>query len=144
MINVDNGNFITYSSLNFGSYGATSSIKVTYSKGNHGGRMEIRLNGPDGDIIGEFSPSHTGGWHVFEDETIAIDHVEGVHDLTLVAKDVNGVFDMKSFELIGTDTSDKSDTSPTMSPKSSSNNDVICVDSLLEVVTATGSAGCDF
>ena len=30
---------------------------------------------------------------------VAINHVDGVHDLTFVGRDANGVFDMKSFEL---------------------------------------------
>jgi hypothetical protein len=99
MINVDKEDHITYSGLNFGSYGDTSSIKITYSKHSNGGRIEIRLDGPDGDVIGEFYPSRTGGWDVFEEEMVAIDHVDGVHDLTFVGKDANWIMEMKSFEL---------------------------------------------
>jgi len=56
-------------------------------------------DGPDGDIIGEFSPSRTGSWDVFEDKWVAIDQIDGVHDLTFVGKDANWIWKMKSFDL---------------------------------------------
>merc|ERR1712079_12669 len=121
------------SSLNFGSSGTTSSIRVTYSKHSNGGRIEMRLDGPDGDIIGEFSPSNTGSWDVYEDEMVAIDHIDGVHDLTFVGKDVNWIMKMKSFELIGSIAVFGTSISPSLSPKTIPNKGRTCFDSPLDV-----------
>ena len=93
------GDFITYDSLNFGSSGDTNSIKITYSKGNDNGYVELRLGGPEGQLIGNFSPQRTGGWHDFVTIDVLLDPVVGTHDLTIVTKDNKGVMDFKSFEL---------------------------------------------
>jgi hypothetical protein len=91
------GRSISYDSLNFGSSGDTNSIKITYAKANDGSNVELRLDGPDGDIIGTFAPQRTAGWTDFVTVDIPIDPVVGTHGLTFVelGKGVN----LKSFEL---------------------------------------------
>ena len=98
----DQNDYATYSRINFGSSGATKSIRVSYSKGNTKGKVEIRLDGPQGEIIATFSPQYTGGWNEFVTVDIPIDLVEGVHDLTFVGKEHNGVWDTEWFELSST------------------------------------------
>ena len=95
----ENGDHMTYESLNFGPLGTTKSIRVSYAKGNTGGRMEIRLGGPEGTLIGELYPKHTGGWGVYQDAYVNIKRVEGVHDVTFVGRDHNGVLIFENFEL---------------------------------------------
>ena len=58
----DNNDCLTYNSLNFGPSGTTKSIHISYAKGNSGSWMELRIDSPDGCVIGEFVPSNTGGW----------------------------------------------------------------------------------
>jgi len=95
----DNGDYMTYESVNFGPSGTTKSILFNYAKANRNGRMEIRLGGVDGELIGEFVPSNTGGWHTYVDAYVNIKDVEGVHDVTFVGRDVNGVLNLKRFAL---------------------------------------------
>ena len=99
----DNGDYVTYSSINFGSSGTSKSILISYAKGNTGGRAEIRIGGPSGTLIATFSPSNTGGWGSsnVQSEYVLIDDVEGIHDVTFVGKDKSGVMNLVSFELSG-------------------------------------------
>jgi len=96
----DNNDSITYSNLNFGSDGATRSLRVTYAKANNGGRVEVRAGGQTGALIGTFSPQNTGGWSTSVTADIPLDPVEGISDLTFVGKDVWGVWNLESFELL--------------------------------------------
>ncbi len=95
----DQNDYVTYSSLNFGPAAATKSIRLSYAKGNHNGKVEMRLGGPQGEIIATYSPQNTGGWFNFVTVDVPIDSVEGVHDLTFVGKDSGGVWDPEWFEL---------------------------------------------
>ncbi len=105
---IDSGDYLMYASANFGPSGTTKGIKINYSKGNNGGRIEVRLGaGTTGQLIGEFNPAHTSGWHNFMTAYIEIDDVEGVNDITFVAKDSGGVLDLAWFELA--DFSERSD-----------------------------------
>ncbi len=70
-----------------------------YSKGNEGGTVEIRLNGPARDIIAEFLPAKTRRWSTFLPARIGLEDVDGVHDVTFVGKNGRGIFDLASFEL---------------------------------------------
>ena len=95
----DNGDYVTYSSLNFGPSGTTKSIILSYSKGTIGGNLEIRLGDENGEIIGTFDPSRTAGWHDYQTDHIPIKDVTGTHDMTFVARGINGVMNLESFEL---------------------------------------------
>ena len=96
----DNGDYMTYSSVDFGSAGTTKSILLNHSKGNReGGIMEVRIDGLEGDLIGTFKPSYTGGWDQFKTEAINVKEVEGVHDVTFVGRNQGGVLDVMFFEL---------------------------------------------
>ena len=96
---MDDGDFITYDSLNFGAIGDTNSIKVSYAKGNDNGSVELRLDGPEGDLIGSFLPQRTAGWADFVTVDVPVDPVVGTHDLTIVTKEISGVINLESLEL---------------------------------------------
>ena len=98
----DNGDYLTYTDIDFGSSGTTKSILLNHSKGNRDGKVEVRLGGPDGEVISTFTPSYTGGWDKFMTASLSISVVEGVHDVTFVARDAGGVLDLKWFELADT------------------------------------------
>jgi len=96
----DNTDYMTYSSVNFGDRGTTFSLNFNYAKASHGGRIDIRLGGPDGKLIGEYKPANTkNNWHAYETVNVGIDGVEGIHDLTFVGRDVSGVWNLLWFEL---------------------------------------------
>ena len=68
-------------------------MDLNYAEANHGGRIEIRLDGPDGKLIGEYKPANTGNnWHAYETVNVGIDGVKGTHGLTFVGRDVSGVW----------------------------------------------------
>jgi len=77
---------------------------------------------------------------------VAINHVDGVHDLTFVGRDANRIYDMKSFELSATIFSDSSTSLLvlTFSPKSMLSSNVPCYDSTLNVQVTGGEVGCSY
>ena len=95
----DNNDFLTYSNINFGSAGTTTGIRLRYAKNNNGGKVEIRLDGPEGPLLATFTPSHTSGWYMFMEGYVSINGVSGVHDLSFVGKDAGGVLNLLWFEL---------------------------------------------
>lgn len=50
----DSGDFATFVNVWFGSIGDTSRVRLRFSASNNGGRMEARLGGTQGEIIGQF------------------------------------------------------------------------------------------
>ena len=95
----DNNDYLTYNSLNFGPSGTTKSVELRYAKRNNGSKLELRIGGPTGTLIGEYSPAKTGGWNTFTTVYIEIDDVIGIQDLTLVGKGGSGVMNIDWFEL---------------------------------------------
>ncbi len=95
----DNGDYFTYPSVNFGDLGTTKAILVHYARDNMGGKVEIRLGGPSGNIIAEFSPAKTMGWTSYITATIGISEVEGIHDLTFVGRGKSGLMNLAWIEL---------------------------------------------
>ena len=95
----DNNDYLTYNSLNFGPSGTTKSVQLRYAKRNNGSKLELRIGGPTGTLIGEYSPAKTGGWNTFTTVFIEIDDVIGIQDLTLVGKGGSGVMNIDWFEL---------------------------------------------
>merc|ERR1712150_392093 len=71
----DNGDYVTYSSINFGQAGTTYSMNINYAKSGSGGKVEIRLGGSDGKIIGEYKPADTGSWGNYVNVNVPLDSV---------------------------------------------------------------------
>ena len=105
----DDGDYLEYSRLDFGLPGTTQSILISYAKSNFNSnaKMEVRIDGIEGKVIGKFVPPSTGSWSTYELGTINIDAVAGVHDLYFVAAGANGVLNLEWFQL-------SSDISPTL------------------------------
>ena len=107
--NFGDGDYVTYSDINFGSSSSSNdyyakSVKVRFAKGSStGGKVELRLDGPSGRVVGEYYPPQTrrlSEWNDYETAYIALDEkVIGVHDLTFVAKYQDRVMKMHWFEL---------------------------------------------
>lgn len=95
----DSEDYLTYSDINFGSLGFYQSMCFSYAKGNHNGKMEIRIGDTEGTLIGELFPWNTGGWGNFITTCVNIEDVEGAHNLTFVGKDSSGVLNLEWFEL---------------------------------------------
>ena len=96
----DNGDYVTYANVNFGPAGTTDSIRIRYAKASNGGRVKVMLGSADGTKVGEFSPSNTGKCGNWVEANILLDvDVDGMHDLTFVAKDTNGILNLEWFQL---------------------------------------------
>ena len=87
--------------VDFGSAGYVKGIRINYAKGNNDGRVEVRLGlKSTGKLIGEFKPARTG-WDTYVTAYFDIDKdVEGIQDITLVAKDKYPVLNLAWFELL--------------------------------------------
>jgi hypothetical protein len=81
---LDNGDWIQYKGLNFGT-GVSSfqaGVAVTAPYANQ--KIELRLDGPTGQLIGILTPRASAGWFSYNVQTINVTRVTGVHDLYLV------------------------------------------------------------
>ena len=100
----DRGDYVTYANVNFGPAGTTKSVDISYAKGNSGGKVEVMLGGAGGTKVGELKPSNTGGWGNWAEANISLDvDVDGIHDLTFVAKGTWGVLNLEWFQLSNAD-----------------------------------------
>jgi hypothetical protein len=96
----DNTDYVTYNNLNFGPAGTTTSIRISYAKDSSGGRILLKLGGPDGTQIADFEPASTGGWSKFAEAEVSITIGEGHQTLTFVGADTNNIMSFKWFELV--------------------------------------------
>ena len=95
----DSGDYLTYKGLNFGPSGTTKRILFRYSKGKDDGKLELRIGGPSGTLIGEHSFANTYGWNTYREVYVQIDDVVGINDLTLVGVGSYGILNIDWFQL---------------------------------------------
>ncbi|HHX57333.1 MAG TPA: family 43 glycosylhydrolase, partial [Clostridiales bacterium] len=86
--NVENGDYIKVSGADFKD-GATS-FTASVSSATNGGKIEIRLNGVDGKLIGTCNVAETGGWQTWENVECDVSEVVGENDLYFVFKGDSG------------------------------------------------------
>ncbi|MDF7824822.1 carbohydrate-binding protein [Pontiellaceae bacterium B12227] len=80
------GHWLKYEGVNFGE--KTSQITFTSMTESFGGRIEIRLDGPTGDLLGVGQVDFTGArWAGWKECTADIKETSGIHTLCLVFKD---------------------------------------------------------
>lgn len=79
---IENGDWIMFSSLDFGSGAATFEARV--ASANSGGTIELRLDSPNGPLVGSLDVEGTGGWQDWVTRTTSVSDAAGVHDLYLV------------------------------------------------------------
>ncbi|MGG4045062.1 carbohydrate-binding protein [Paenibacillus favisporus] len=78
---IDNGDYIAFSNVDFGS--GASSIDVRVASNNNGGQIEVRLDNPNGTLIGTVTVPGTGGWQSWVTRSAPVSSVTGVHTLYL-------------------------------------------------------------
>lgn len=74
------------------------SIELVQSSVNTGRIMEIRIDAPNGQIIGTYAGTSTGSWETYQTFSTAISPVEGVHDVYFVFLQ-HAVMDIDKFTL---------------------------------------------
>lgn len=100
---IQDEDWIRYDDMNFE---GIDSVRYRVSAGAEGGgRIEMRIDAPDGELIAETPVSSTGGWFTFaETAPTPIDAPEGTHDVYLVFRSNAGVtysMTLDVFEAIG-------------------------------------------
>ena len=97
----DDGDYLCYNSLNFGTTGTTTGIILNYAKDvSTGVSAEIRLDNQSGQILRTYSPPQTGGWDDYVTVYVPFDiDVNGVHNLCFTGNGGYGIMSMAWFEL---------------------------------------------
>ncbi|WP_024831267.1 carbohydrate-binding protein [Ruminiclostridium josui] len=80
--NIENGDWVKVSGVDFGSTGAAS-FEARVASATNGGNIEIRLDSVDGKLVGTCSVPGTGGWQTYTTKSCAVSGATGVHDLYL-------------------------------------------------------------
>lgn len=99
---VDLDDWWGYRNVYFGAVSDTTRIRIRYNKATDGGTLQVRLGTHSGQVIATFAPWKTGeDWGNWVETYFDIDvPVEGLHQVTFVAKDINhGLFGLDWWEL---------------------------------------------
>ena len=93
---IHRGDWAAYKYIDFGS--EVSLFEARAGSRAYGGQIEVRLDDPEGPLVGTCEVGHTGGWQKWETVTCPIQSVSGVHAVYLVFKGRESrLFDLKSF-----------------------------------------------
>lgn len=79
---IENGDYIAFNNVNFGSVGPTS-FEARVASGTSGGTIEIRLDSSTGTLVGTCPVAGTGGWQAWVTKTCAISGATGTHNVYL-------------------------------------------------------------
>ncbi|MDO5558439.1 MAG: carbohydrate-binding protein [Oscillospiraceae bacterium] len=85
---IDNGDYIGFKNIDFAP--GADSIDMRLASGSSGGDIEIRLGGPDGQLIGSASVGNTDGWQTYITKTCDIKNTTGIQDVYFVFKGGEG------------------------------------------------------
>ncbi len=77
--NIENGDYIKVKGVDFGTGATSFDARVASAAG--GGKIEIRLDGSNGILVGTCAISNTGGWQAWVTKSCAISGASGIHDL---------------------------------------------------------------
>lgn len=80
---ISNGDWTSYSDIDFGNSADPFSFRVRVSTPKEGGSIVLRLNDPKGTIVGTIPVSATGGWGNFKTLSTTINGIRGSHTLYL-------------------------------------------------------------
>ena len=81
---IEHGDWVRYERIDFGQ--RTEQIEIRAASETTGGIIEIRLDTPDGELLGTCSVPNTGGWQSWSSFNAKIKPVSGVKTLCLVFK----------------------------------------------------------
>jgi glucose/arabinose dehydrogenase/type 1 glutamine amidotransferase len=78
---IDHGDYISFEPMNLSNIDA---ITYRVASGGLGGRIEVRVDAPDGPLIGNAVVEPTGGWQTWTDVTAPVTDPGGTHELFFV------------------------------------------------------------
>lgn len=85
---IENGDWVKYDNLDFGA--GAESLELRVSSATVGGTIEVRLDGPEGPVVGTCEVAGTGGWQKWVTKTCKLTDVKGRRDLVLKFKGGGG------------------------------------------------------
>ena len=86
---IDNADYIKIRRVDFSSRGPEQ-FQASVACGSNGGQIDIRLDSPNGRLIGRINVKNTGDWQTWETLSCKVRPVTGIHDLYLVFSGGNG------------------------------------------------------
>lgn len=81
---IEHGDWVRYEGVDFGE--SAEELEIRASSAAEGGVIEIRLDEPDGELLGEVSVPNTGGWQEWESFTLEIAPTSGTQTVCLAFK----------------------------------------------------------
>ena len=88
---IEDGDWARYDGVEFG--GGAEMIKVRTSSGTGGGVIEVRLDAPDGELLGSVTVPGTGGWNAWSTHEVAIAPTAGTRSVVTVFRAPEGSTD---------------------------------------------------
>lgn len=85
---IDNGDYIKVRSVDFGK--CAKKFTAGVASASSGGKIEIRIDGKDGNLIGTLVVNGTGGDQIWKTVSCKVGKTKGVHDLFFVFKGGEG------------------------------------------------------
>lgn len=96
---LDNADWLRFDRVDFGDLTNQFFVKLAVPADNAGGRIELRLDSLDGKIVGTMNVADTGGWDIYNTQSIDTDDITGVHDLYIrFLTDLGGVANIDWFQ----------------------------------------------
>ncbi|MCX8157372.1 MAG: glycoside hydrolase family 43 protein [Verrucomicrobiae bacterium] len=82
LTDLQHGDWVRVVGVDFGARGAKQ-FTARVASGEAGGAIELRLGGPEGQLVGTCKVENTGGWQSWKTVTCEVKGATGVHDLCL-------------------------------------------------------------
>ncbi len=111
---IENGDWIKVKNVDFGSGAKSFEARVASAYG--GGRIELRLDGTNGTLIGTVEVGSTNGWQNYVTKSCNISGVTGKHDLYFVFKGGSGSLMNFNYWKFTGDSSAQQDPQPSTQP----------------------------
>ena len=80
----DAGDWARYDAVDFGAGAASVTVRLAVPASFAGKRIELRLGGPAGTLVGTLTTAGTGGWDTYAEQTTSVSGASGVRDLYVV------------------------------------------------------------
>ncbi len=81
---IAHGNWLKYEGIDFGE--RTERLEIRAASATRGGTIEVRLDGPEGTLLGACEVPNTGGWQSWRSFNVNFSPVSGVNTVCLVFK----------------------------------------------------------
>lgn len=85
---INHNDYLIVRSVDLGKGAKT--IQASVASATRGGRIEVRLNNPDGEVLGTLEVENTGSWQRWTTVKGKMKNTQGIHDICLVFKGGEG------------------------------------------------------